>query len=888
MAKLTGQEALDWIKNNQGKGYVELDDQGKTKTWYDMDRGFLGNIGTSLLNPFMNLSKLTAAGVDAVSNPGKRTNYLTEDEHNNLGRLILQTAAGIGSYAVPVGGASTLLGNVGRGAISGAMGSFGASDITKDIDPGQIALGAGIGGAVPIVMKGVGGILNKMKGKAAAKTAENVGDDVLNTADDTLKPITNSVDDVADDATKATSFQDKWAQMQKQGMVKQGGGYISQNPVNVQIENAAKLTDPAQRTKAFVDILRNTDSADPLYNTVKSMAKMQGVSDDVIQKAVDDNLDAFIDAGLKKYPNLQKYMDDMIPEGSGGLTTSMPDDLAYNKQMREWIAESIRTQERGAARKLAEEATRKTEEAARLQAVKNAPPTSTKMANVKTVFDDVTPEQYTKMSGLSPKKLEMSAIIDDYKRAGFQITGQGPNSFDDFIKDINIAEKYRIANKLPRTPEGIKQAIQISGKDIGNLRAAAQGTGNIKSLIDDAASFGQDRFPRTADKVRLAETLQNDLQGVYGTVMDDPNLSAQGLGEVKKALQQYRTMLSQTTGVDRYKLLNNPEFMARIRLSELVDDELNRLVGTASGAREAGQMYRVGMQQGENIDRVMNKIDPQTNLPTTQYQLLNEAGRFVSDKSNAVKEFAGRALQGKNPLGAGGGPGILSRMSTPAVNVPQSVINTVKSPVTQTIGANLFAKSTVPPKAGPESAMESDIPETDQSEIDMERQDREEVLALWQQMINAGASYEEINALMGPQLAKYGIGGSKGSAGTAKQQQQAMQIKNARNVLNSFVKQLEKMGTQESGVLARITGAGRKLAGTVGLDSDVKNYEDLKKALITPLARAMGETGVITNADIDRYGSLLPDLSESTDEWQNKIAQIMEMLNYQEQSIGLQ
>ena len=233
--------------------------------------------------------------------------------------------------------------------------------------------------------------------------------------------------------------------------------------------------------------------------------------------------------------------------------------------------------------------------------------------------------------------MEMSAIINDYKKAGFQITGSGPNSFDDFVNDINITEKYRIANDLPRTPEGIKEAFKISGQDIGNLRKAAQGTVNINNLVDDASNFGATKFPRTADKLKLSEALQNDIQGVYGTITDNPNLTAEGLGEVKKALQKYKTIWNQTSGVDRMKLMTNPEFMTRLRLADTVDDELTRIVGTSSGAQEAGQMYRVGMQQGENIDRVMNKIDPNTNLPTTHYQVLNEAGNFIGNKGNAVK-----------------------------------------------------------------------------------------------------------------------------------------------------------------------------------------------------------------------------------------------------------
>ena len=876
MATLKGEEALKWIQANKGKGYTELDNSGKVKTWHDMDRGVLGNLGTSLLQPFSNLTKLTAAGVDSVANQGKPTSYLTEDERNNTGRLLLQTLAGIGSYALPVGAGGSLVKNIGLGAGSGALSSFGSSDITKDIDPGQIALGAGIGGAVPLVTKGISGILGKMRGKAVPAIT-NSADEVANATKPEYGFLGKSK---ADMAASAANNVDEVAKVDPKATFLQGGGYASQKPMNISIETASAIKDPVARTKAFEEILRTGDIHDELFGAAQKMAKLNGVSDEVINKAFNDNLDNFIAEGVKKNPQLQKYLDELIPEPTSGLNTLMPDEIAYNNELKNWVADTIRAQESTATRKLGEEATASAAEQSRLASIKNAPPTQTKLAGVKTVFDEVTPEQYTKMAGINPKKMEMSAIINDYKKAGFQITGSGPNSFDDFVNDINITEKYRIANDLPRTPEGIKEAFKISGQDIGNLRKAAQGTVNINNLVDDASNFGATKFPRTADKLKLSEALQNDIQGVYGTITDNPNLTAEGLGEVKKALQKYKTIWNQTSGVDRMKLMTNPEFMTRLRLADTVDDELTRIVGTSSGAQEAGQMYRVGMQQGENIDRVMNKIDPNTNLPTTHYQVLNEAGNFIGNKGNAVKEGVGKLLQGKNPLGSGGTPGVLSRMRASSINVPQPIVNAITSPAAQTVGASLLSRQGTP--ATPELPTDNSQGE----EQDIEKADREKLFALWQQMINAGATPDEVTKLLGPELSKYGIGGGS-SKMSAKQQTQAAQITNARNILNSMSAMMDKIGSSDSGVLARLSGGIRKAAASAGLDPDLKNYEDLKRALITPLARAMGETGIITDKDLERYGTLIPDPGESKSEWKNKMKQIFENLDFQEQTLGV-
>jgi len=66
---------------------------------------------------------------------------------------------------------------------------------------------------------------------------------------------------------------------------------------------------------------------------------------------------------------------------------------------------------------------------------------------------------------------------------------------------------------------------------------------------------------------------------------------------------------------------------------------------------------------------------------------------------------------------------------------------------------------------------------------------------------------------------------------------------------------------------------------SLGLDEDAQVFEDQRKALIAPLARAIsGEVGVLTDRDIARAEGLLPRLSDPTDVAQRKAKDLQDLI----------
>lgn len=167
MATLNQKEFLEWRKANPNNSFTEIrNGQRKVIPAQEMpaEQAGGGNIIENILkgftDPFSNITRLTADVANKLTG-GKNPDNLTEDEKSNMGRFLLKTGAGLASMAVP--GGSTIAGNVGRSALSGALGSLGSQDIAKDIDVGELVKGGLLGGAIGGVASGIGKLASRGK-----------------------------------------------------------------------------------------------------------------------------------------------------------------------------------------------------------------------------------------------------------------------------------------------------------------------------------------------------------------------------------------------------------------------------------------------------------------------------------------------------------------------------------------------------------------------------------------------------------------------------------------------------------------------------------------------------------------------------------------------------
>lgn len=87
-----------------------------------------------------------------------------------------------------------------------------------------------------------------------------------------------------------------------------------------------------------------------------------------------------------------------------------------------------------------------------------------------------------------------------------------------------------------------------------------------------------------------------------------------------------------------------------------------------------------------------------------------------------------------------------------------------------------------------------------------------------------------------------------------------------------------RINTSAGGPVSNITGAIRRGLGVGNLDNDVAEYQALIEGFIPMVARAVGHSGVLTQADVDSVRALFPLPSDNATLAKNKIARVEKLL----------
>lgn len=131
-----------------------------------------------------------------------------------------------------------------------------------------------------------------------------------------------------------------------------------------------------------------------------------------------------------------------------------------------------------------------------------------------------------------------------------------------------------------------------------------------------------------------------------------------------------------------------------------------------------------------------------------------------------------------------------------------------------------------------------------------------------------------------------GAGGGMGKLSDATRKN-LTSLQLADSALGQFEQNLEGLGLYESGILSKTLGRGREVLSGLGLDENLAYYNDMRQAMSAQLARALGETGVLNNFDIQRALNAIPTITDSKDVAQRKLQFIRGMLG-QAQQLALQ
>lgn len=132
--------------------------------------GLLGlgqGIIEGIADPFLRLGKVGIVGLNDLMGQGGEARRIQNEffgQDSNLLEEALKGGAGAASWFVPGLGAAGTLGNVlTRGALAGGLGSLSRQNfLTKGVDLGELATGAGLGGLASGAMYGVGKLAGKL------------------------------------------------------------------------------------------------------------------------------------------------------------------------------------------------------------------------------------------------------------------------------------------------------------------------------------------------------------------------------------------------------------------------------------------------------------------------------------------------------------------------------------------------------------------------------------------------------------------------------------------------------------------------------------------------------------------------------------------------------
>lgn len=96
------------------------------------------------------------------------------------------------------------------------------------------------------------------------------------------------------------------------------------------------------------------------------------------------------------------------------------------------------------------------------------------------------------------------------------------------------------------------------------------------------------------------------------------------------------------------------------------------------------------------------------------------------------------------------------------------------------------------------------------------------------------------------------------------------------NITGQLVEDILPSG---SGIGARLEGEARRTAGNLGYDAKVAAYNKTVRALAIQLARALGDTGVLSDQDIASYVGMLPSANSTREEARVILQNLIDMAN---------
>lgn len=120
---------------------------------------------------------------------------------------------------------------------------------------------------------------------------------------------------------------------------------------------------------------------------------------------------------------------------------------------------------------------------------------------------------------------------------------------------------------------------------------------------------------------------------------------------------------------------------------------------------------------------------------------------------------------------------------------------------------------------------------------------------------------------------------------SAEQAKKVAQLNTGMVLIDQFEEMLSEIESSNFGPEARVTGITKNLMAGLGLDPNVKTFNDVRSGTMALLVRALGEVGTLNEGDIRRAVNLIPTVGQTPEERRLHFVQIRTILEKAEEDV---
>lgn len=423
-----------------------------------------------------------------------------------------------------------------------------------------------------------------------------------------------------------------------------------------------------------------------------------------------------------------------------------------------------------------------------------------------------------------------------------------------FKADELVKEARRIGLKGSPTQMQRQMGVayeRFNTKVAGEL-AKSKGTVAYKRLAQDSLDDVAKKLPLKVEGQAVRSELERSLKNVLAPLAKKGRLDA-------TAIHTFKNSLPVDSAFKKIALGTNLTAKETVDLAlwSQADDWLTKVAPAAKElTKRQSNLY--GLAQG---------LGRMTRTPGDPKSMVDLGARILSPTVRKAQNATGRALL------AGGG----AEAAIPGQSLARELVPKMAS---RGVANNMFMPA--PPAEEPAPQPDTTLygPQALQSAIQggmggpateaPPQYTLQQALQEAQQLLGPDAT--------APQYLSYAkaiMDSSEGPKMSAQEKKAAKQAETALQGLN----QLRSLYSSAGGGQNRLPGILSNVEGLLGTNSKAESYNKIRDSLTTSLARAFGETGVLTDQDREVYKQALPRLQDTPEEAAIKLQYLEDMLS---------